>query len=80
MSGAEVTGAPLLSLRGVDTFYGPIQALREVSLDVPAGRIVIVLGANGAGKSTLLKTVSGMLDPQTGTVTFDGREIQRRDP
>ncbi|MCW5772362.1 MAG: ABC transporter ATP-binding protein [Rhodospirillaceae bacterium] len=75
-----MTGAPLLSLRGVDTFYGPIQALREVSLDVPAGRIVIVLGANGAGKSTLLKTVSGMLDPQTGTVTFDGREIQRRDP
>jgi branched-chain amino acid transport system ATP-binding protein len=55
-------------------------AIRGVSFTVPAGSIVTILGANGAGKTTVLKTVSGVMDPQKGSVIFDGREIQRLDP
>src|SRR5262249_13123 len=55
-------------------------AIRGVSFEVPRGGIVTILGANGAGKTTVLKTVSGVMDPQKGTVTFDGREIQGMDP
>jgi branched-chain amino acid transport system ATP-binding protein len=71
---------PLLTVSNVETSYGPILAIRGVSFTVPAGAIVTILGANGAGKTTILKTVSGVMDPQKGTVVFDGREIQRMDP
>ena len=71
---------PLLSVRNLETYYGPITAIRGVSFDVTEGHIVTILGANGAGKTTILKTVSGVMDPQKGTVVFDGREIQRKDP
>lgn len=71
---------PLLSVRNIETYYGPIMAIRGVSLDVQKGQIVTVLGANGAGKTTILKTVCGVMDPQKGTVTFEGTEIQGRDP
>jgi branched-chain amino acid transport system ATP-binding protein len=71
---------PLLTVSNVETAYGPILAIRGVSFTVPAGAIVTILGANGAGKTTILKTVSGVMDPQKGTVVFDGREIQRMDP
>jgi branched-chain amino acid transport system ATP-binding protein len=54
-------------------------AIRGVSLEVPRGRIVTVLGANGAGKTTILKTISGVLDPLKGSVEFEGRPIQRMD-
>ena len=70
----------LLSVSNIETFYGPIMAIRGVSFSVQAGSIVTILGANGAGKTTILKTVSGVMDPQKGTVIFDGREIQRMDP
>ena len=70
----------LLSVRNIETYYGPIMAIRGVSLDVPRGEIITVLGANGAGKTTILKTISGVMDPQKGTVTFEGDEIQGRDP
>src|SRR5262245_22971247 len=70
----------LLEIRGVDTFYGPIQALSGVDLAVKKGTIVVVLGANGAGKSTLLKTISGVLDPAKGTIQFEGRSIARLEP
>ncbi len=70
----------LLTVSNVETAYGPILAIRGVSFAVPAGGIVTILGANGAGKSTILKTVSGVMDPQKGTVVFGGREIQRMDP
>ena len=73
-------GEPILQVRNIETFYGPIQAIRGVSLDVPAGQIVTVLGANGAGKTTILKTICGVMDPQKGTVTFEGREIQKNNP
>ncbi len=70
----------LLTVSNIETYYGPIIAIRGISFAVEAGAIVTILGANGAGKTTILKTVSGVMDPQKGTVTFDGREIQRMDP
>jgi branched-chain amino acid transport system ATP-binding protein len=66
---------PLLRVQGIETFYGPIQAIRGVSLEVPEGNMVTVLGANGAGKTTILRTISGVLDPDRGEVTFDGKNI-----
>ncbi|WP_170442680.1 ABC transporter ATP-binding protein [Ruegeria arenilitoris] len=72
--------APILSIRNIESFYGPIMAIRGVSLDVRPGQIVSILGANGAGKTTLMKTVSGVMDPEKGTITFDGEEIQGLEP
>jgi branched-chain amino acid transport system ATP-binding protein len=71
--------SPLLEIRNIETFYGPVMAIRGVSLVVNEGEIVAVLGANGAGKTTLLKTACGALDCRKGKVIFRGREIQRRD-
>ena len=71
---------PLLSVRNVETWYGPVNAIKGVSLDVAAGRIVAVLGANGAGKTTLLKTIAGVIDPFKGSVGFDGADITAHDP
>jgi branched-chain amino acid transport system ATP-binding protein len=70
----------MLAVRNLETYYGPIMAVRGVSLDVPQGEIVTVLGANGAGKTTILKTISGVLDPLKGCVEFEGQQIQCRDP
>ena len=70
----------LLAVSNVETYYGPIMALRGVSFTVSAGAIVTILGANGAGKTTILKTVSGVMDPQKGSVTFEGRAIHGLDP
>jgi branched-chain amino acid transport system ATP-binding protein len=72
--------APLLRVSNIETYYGPIMAIRGVSFEVEAGSIVTILGANGAGKTTILKTVCGVMDPRKGTVSYDGREIQRMDP
>ena len=72
--------ANLLELRNVETYYGPVMAIRGVSMDVPEGKIVSLLGANGAGKTTVLKTISGAMDPQKGTVVYDGDEVQGQDP
>jgi branched-chain amino acid transport system ATP-binding protein len=72
--------APLLEMRNIETYYGPIMAIRGVSLSVEEGEIVAVLGANGAGKTTLLKTATGALDSNKGQVLLDGEEIQCRDP
>ena len=69
----------LLAVSNVETYYGPIMALRGVSFTVPAGAIVTILGANGAGKTTILKTVSGVMDPQKGSVTLEGRPIHGLD-
>jgi branched-chain amino acid transport system ATP-binding protein len=70
----------LLAVSNVETYYGPIMALRGVSFTVPAGAIVTILGAHGAGKTTILKTVSGVMDPQKGSVTLEGRPIHGLDP
>ena len=71
---------PILKIRNIESFYGPIMAIRGVSLDVHPGQIVSILGANGAGKTTLMKTVSGVMDPEKGTITFDGTQIQGSEP
>jgi len=72
--------AALLELRNIETYYGPVMAIKGVSLEVRKGQIVSLLGANGAGKTTVLKTISGAMDPQKGVVSLKGKEIQSRDP
>lgn len=67
---------PLLKIDNLESYYGPIMAIRGVSLEVNEGQIVTVLGANGAGKTTLLKTISGVMDPEKGTVALSGEFIQ----
>ena len=70
-------GTPLLSIRGVKTYYGKIIALKGVDLDVNQGEIVTLIGANGAGKSTLMMTIFGNPRAREGTVSYDGRDITR---
>ena len=70
----------LLTLANVESAYGPVRAIRGVSLSVPKGSIVTVLGANGAGKTTILKTISGIIDPQNGSIQFKGEAIDRKEP
>lgn len=70
----------LLEVRNLETFYGPIMAIRGVSLEVHKGRVITVLGANGAGKTTLLKTISGIMDPEKGKIIFEGKDIQGWEP
>ena len=71
---------PLLEVRNIETYYGPIAGIRGVSLEVKAGSIVALLGANGAGKTTILKTICGAMTPEKGRVRFSGREISGHDP
>src|SRR5919198_1780054 len=71
---------PILKVSNLETYYGPIMAIRGVSFEVPRGGIVTILGANGAGKTTVLKTVSGVMDPQKGSIQYEGREIRGQDP
>jgi branched-chain amino acid transport system ATP-binding protein len=71
---------PILQLANVESAYGPVKAIRGVSLSVAGGSIVAVLGANGAGKSTILKTISGILDPQKGSIAYRGAAIHGKDP
>jgi len=70
----------VLRLTDVDTFYGPIQALKKVSLTVEEGEIVSLLGGNACGKSTTMKTILGLVRPKSGTVEFLGRRIDRLPP
>jgi branched-chain amino acid transport system ATP-binding protein len=71
--------SPLLSVRGVHTYYGRVEALKGVDLDVSAGEIVTLIGANGAGKSTLMMTICGNPRAREGTITFDGRTADAGD-
>jgi branched-chain amino acid transport system ATP-binding protein len=70
----------VLEVRNLETFYGPVMALRGVSIEVPQGQIVTILGANGAGKTTLMKTVSGALSPNKGVILFHGDRIDGKEP
>lgn len=65
----------LLELHNLEAFYGPVMALRGVSIEVPKGKIVTILGANGAGKTTLMKTISGALKPRKGEIWLRGNRI-----
>jgi branched-chain amino acid transport system ATP-binding protein len=70
----------ILELLNVESAYGPIKAIRGVSLKVRDGEIATVLGSNGAGKTTILKTISGIIDPRKGSISFHGENITARDP
>jgi branched-chain amino acid transport system ATP-binding protein len=65
----------LLTVEGIDVFYGDVQAVRGVSFSVEPGEVVTLIGANGAGKSTTLKTVAGLLAPRSGRILFDGADV-----
>jgi len=68
----------MLRLEGVDVYYGRVQALHGMSLRVEPGEIVTLIGSNGAGKSTTLRTISGLLRPRAGEITFDGENLANR--
>jgi branched-chain amino acid transport system ATP-binding protein len=70
----------LLKIRNIETSYGPINAIRGVSLEIQEGDRVTILGANGAGKTTILRTISGLLQPEKGTIEFMGERIDGREP
>ena len=65
----------MLSVEGINVYYGAIHAIKDISFHVDEGEIVTLIGANGAGKSTNLKTISGLLHPKTGTITYKGQNI-----
>ena len=70
----------MLEIKNIQTFYGKIQALRDVSIKVDIGEIVSLIGANGAGKSTLLMTVSGINKAKVGKIIFEGKNIEKEEP
>ena len=70
----------MLAIEKLQVAYGKVQALWDVTLEVPDGEIVALVGANGAGKTTLLKTVSGLLRRQSGSITYDGKHIEEASP
>jgi branched-chain amino acid transport system ATP-binding protein len=70
----------MLELRGVNAFYGNIQALKNVSLTIPPGSMVTIIGANGAGKTTLLKSISGLIQSKSGSIIYGGTEISSLPP
>jgi branched-chain amino acid transport system ATP-binding protein len=72
--------AMLLELKGVETYYGSIQALKGISIEVREGEIVTLIGANGAGKSTTLRSINGLNHPRKGTISFQGRDITHDAP
>jgi branched-chain amino acid transport system ATP-binding protein len=74
-SNASGTEGALLTLTNIESAYGPVKAIRGVSLEVKQGQIVTLLGSNGAGKTTLLKTISGIMDPVRGAIEFAQEDI-----
>ncbi len=71
---------PILVVNNLETWYGPVNAIKGINLEVQTGDITAVLGANGAGKTTLLNTIAGVIDPTKGSVEFEGEPIQGREP
>ena len=65
----------MLKIENINVFYGAIHAIKDISIEVNEGEIVTLIGANGAGKSTTLRTISGLLKPKTGKITFEGKDI-----
>jgi len=71
---------PLLAVEGTDTYYGHSHVLHDVSFTIGEGEVVALVGRNGAGKTTTLRSIMGLTPPKRGTIRFDGREVQGRDP
>jgi branched-chain amino acid transport system ATP-binding protein len=80
VSSTATDGNVILKLEGVHTFYGTIEALKGISLEVHEGEIVTLIGANGAGKSTTLRSINGLNQPRQGTIVFQGKNITKRPP
>ncbi|MDN2565094.1 ABC transporter ATP-binding protein [Aquibium sp. A9E412] len=76
----DAAAETVLAVKNLESYYGPIMAIRGVSLEVRQGQIATVLGANGAGKTTLLKTISGVMDPEKGEIFYQGRNIAGFEP
>jgi branched-chain amino acid transport system ATP-binding protein len=76
----NTVASPILELKDVRTFYGSIEALKGISIDVHEGEIVTLIGANGAGKSTTLRSINGLNHPREGTIHFQGRNITDESP
>ena len=68
----------LLSVDSINVYYGRIHAVRDISFEVAKGEVVTLIGANGAGKTTILQTISGILQPKSGTIKYEGVEIQNK--
>jgi D-xylose transport system ATP-binding protein len=79
-SSANGDAENLLQLRGIGKSFGPVQALTDVSLDIPAGQVTALVGDNGAGKSTLIKTISGIWEPSYGEIIWQGRTVHFHTP
>src|SRR5215831_20483101 len=73
-------GRDVLEVKNLSVAYGGLRALTDVTLSVPAGRFVTLVGPNGAGKSTLFKTISGVVPPVSGAITFEGADLLSRRP
>jgi ABC-type sugar transport system ATPase subunit len=71
---------PLLELRGIGKNFGPVRALSDINLTVPAGKVTALVGDNGAGKSTLIKTISGIWQPDDGQILWQGRPVHLHSP
>jgi branched-chain amino acid transport system ATP-binding protein len=80
MTSTRTDGAKILEVQEVHTFYGSIEALKGISIDVREGEIVTLIGANGAGKSTTLRSINGLNHPREGTISFQGRDITDEAP
>jgi branched-chain amino acid transport system ATP-binding protein len=74
---SENGAKPLLSLQGINTYYGLIHILQDLNLEVGEGELVCLLGGNASGKSTTLKTILGIVEPRTGTVSFGGEDVTK---
>lgn len=70
----------MLSIKNINTYYGNIQALKDVSIDISEGEIITLIGANGAGKTTTLMSISGVTPPKSGSITFNGNQISGMTP
>ena len=71
---------PLLRLRGIGKNFGPVHALTDINLDIPAGQVTALVGDNGAGKSTLIKTIAGIWEPNTGEIIWQGKPVNFHSP
>ncbi|MGH3252233.1 MAG: ATP-binding cassette domain-containing protein, partial [Trebonia sp.] len=71
---------PLLRLRGIGKNFGPVRALTDIDLDIPAGQVTALIGDNGAGKSSLIKTIAGLWTPDSGQMLWEGKPVRPSGP
>src|ERR1700761_8740483 len=80
MSTTESPNQPLLSLRGIQKRFGPVQGLSDVTFDIPAGQVTALCGDNGAGKSVTIKTIAGLWEPDGGQMFWEGERLRHHGP